>query len=77
MYIVNEGEVTPLEEKNVYRHRRDNYGSDWIAVEAASEEEALHQAAAYDHREHPAQTEMEMFTAAYRAGAFGLPGEAE
>lgn len=72
MYIVSEGEVTPLAERDEDRHRRDNYGSDWIAVEAADEAGALHQAELYDRREHPAQVEMEMFAAGYRAGAFGL-----
>jgi hypothetical protein len=51
---------------------RDTYGSDWIVVDATDERHALDQAEAFDDGLHPAQTEMDLFAAAYRAGALGL-----
>ncbi len=51
---------------------RDEYGFDWIVVEADSAAEALATAVAYGKRRHPAQVDMELFAAAYRAGAVSL-----
>lgn len=74
-YIVEQGDVRPLTDRNHDWHRRDNYGADWIVVDATSEADALMQAGQYDAGTHPAQTEMALFAAAYRAGALALPGE--
>jgi hypothetical protein len=51
---------------------RDEYGFDWLVVEADSAAEALAAAVAYNERRHPAQVEMELFAAAYRAGTVSL-----
>lgn len=74
-YIVEQGEAQALAERNYEFHRRDNYGSDWIVVNATSAQDARAQAELYDTNAHPAQTEMDLFVAAYRAGAMSLPGE--
>lgn len=51
---------------------RDEYGSEWIAVEASGHADALAQADLWDADAHPAQTEMALFSAGYRTGAFDL-----
>ena len=51
---------------------RDEYGFDWLVVEADSAAEALAAAVAYGERCHPAQVDLELFAAAYRAGAVSL-----
>jgi uncharacterized protein with PIN domain len=51
---------------------RDEYGFDWMVVEADSAVEARAAAVAYGERSHPAQVDMELFAAAYRAGAVSL-----
>jgi uncharacterized protein with PIN domain len=51
---------------------RDEYGFDWLVVEADSAGEARIAAVAYGERRHPAQVDMELFAAAYRAGAVSL-----
>ena len=51
---------------------RDEYGFDWLVVEAGSAGEAVAAAAAYSERRHPAQVDMDLFAAAYRAGAVSL-----
>jgi uncharacterized protein with PIN domain len=51
---------------------RDEYGFDWLVVEADSVAEALAAAVAYGERRHPAQVDMALFAAAYRAGAVSL-----
>jgi uncharacterized protein with PIN domain len=51
---------------------RDEYGFDWLVVAAESAGEARIAAAAYGERRHPAQVDMELFAAAYRAGAVSL-----
>ena len=50
---------------------RDEYGFDWLVVEAESAAAAL-AAVAYGERRHPAQVDMVLFAAAYRAGAVSL-----
>ena len=51
---------------------RDEYGFDWLVVEADSAGEAVAAAAAYGERRHPAQVDMDLFAAAYRAGAVSV-----
>lgn len=51
---------------------RDDYGTEWIAVEARDHADALDQADLWDADAHPAQAEMALFAAAYRAGALDL-----
>jgi hypothetical protein len=51
---------------------RDENGFDWLVVEADCVAEALATAVAYGERRHPAQVDMELFAAAYRAGAVTL-----
>ena len=51
---------------------RDEYGFDWLVVEADSAVEARAAAVAYGERRHPAQVDMELFAAAYHAGAVSL-----
>ena len=51
---------------------RDEYGFDWLVVEAESASEARLAAVAYGERRHPAQVDLELFAAAYRAGAVSL-----
>ena len=58
--------------RNRRRLWRDEYGFDWLVVEADSADEALTRAVAYSERRHPAQVAMELFAAAYRAGAVSL-----
>lgn len=55
---------------------RDDYGADWVYVEAPDAAAALAAALAWDEDRHPALAEMELFRAAYRAGAVLLPGDA-
>ena len=46
----------------------EDYGREWLFIEASDELDARRQAALFDARLHPAQTEMERAAAAYRAG---------
>lgn len=79
-YIVHEGEIEELgarpddEDSSLESrgHYRDNYGWDWIVVEARHEMDALDQAQLFDAQAHPAQAEMNLFGAGYRAGEFSL-----
>ncbi len=51
---------------------REDYGAEWVVVAADSDVEAVAEAARCDARTHEAQTEMELFTASYRAGAVNI-----
>ncbi len=70
-WIVTEGEGRPYDPTDL--PDRDRYGWDWLYVEAATADDALAQAAAWDAGTAP--TEVALFTAAYRAGALLLPGD--
>jgi hypothetical protein len=76
LWAVSEGnakDLTGWTQAQVDRsYNRDRYGFDWVTVEAISPREAIRQAGLWDGNSHPAQTEMEMFSAAYRAAAVDL-----
>lgn len=74
-WIVAEGEARPYDPTDL--PDRDTYGTDWAYVEAADAAEALARATAWDAIPRGAgPLEVEMFVAAYRAGAVLLPGDA-
>ena len=60
-YIVEGGQSRLLSSDDEIIQYPDSYGWDWIVVEASSPEDALEQAEQWDHNEHPAQTEMQLF----------------
>lgn len=72
-WIVIEGEARPLD--FAILPSRERYGWDWILTEAPDEAGALAVAGAWDAT-HGSIPEMTLFAAAYRSGAFGLPGDA-
>lgn len=61
MWIVHDGEAQPFTPEGTDGLHLDQYGSEWVLVEAADGEDAVAQALAYDRHQHPAQTEMEVF----------------
>jgi hypothetical protein len=52
-----------------WRLWRDEYGFDWLVVEADNAAEPLAAAVPYDERRHLAQVDMELFAVAYHGGA--------
>lgn len=70
LYLVHDGEAhPPLAGCAPAPCARVDYGHDWIMVEAPNEADALAQADAWDHGQHPAQVEMQLYRAMYRARA--------
>lgn len=73
-YVVHNGEVTELDPSNL--PSPNHYGTDWIVVDAPNSEHALVQADLYDSRQHPAQTEMDLFASAFTGLAVNDEDEA-
>lgn len=72
MWIVNGGRVDLLDVNHL--PRREDFGTEWIAVEAHSATEAFGQARAHDEGGW-ADFGTAAFAAAYRGGAMSLPGD--
>lgn len=60
-YVVHEGQVIEFDPAKL--PDINHYGTDWVVVDAANVDQALAQAELYDARQHPAQTEMDLFAA--------------
>ncbi len=72
-WIVTKGEARPLAFAGL--PPREDYGTEWIVVEAIDEAAALSVAEAWDASQ-GGIPDMALFAAGYRAGAFGLPDDA-
>ena len=72
LWIVSDGEAWPMGDRPL--PRREDYGTEWVAVEAEDAAGAIDAGLRYDAGEH-LDIGVSAFAAAYRGGAMGLPSD--